>query len=450
MRFCLLISTVLIIAVLFLLLHHWFRNDNSLSKKSGLPSNHALNGNSCARNLQEKNCFVNPHLTNIVNLLHDDNSKTNLITDNFPSYKNIKSVTANSVSSDSRFIKFINRYPALSFRLNIPDFDCFHDSLFLSFFEAIRPLYEYSTNNTINVIKISNISIEKVFKMVQFVNAISLMILDFDRDFKFDTKIPTEKKSNCLLNYELSFALLFSNYDDYVAVCSIVKLPTAALRVFPRAGTFHQKFPESFPITIEYDKIERIVVVSLNEYENAKFQKSEQFKNEIIGKMSEHLFERIDNLTDNFAFQILQNITSYSNQSTGYNLAILNGAPLTEKIEFVTFTIKSNDYFNLTILESRDEFATVSSLVSIQTSNLTSLLITEVQSRSADIVEFNVPSLLQTNMQYVKSLNRRKELKMEQKFRECFVKELEEMQQLTIKLWFLPDNGKYLNFRRFE
>ena len=450
MRFCLLISTVLIIAALFLLLNHWFRNGNSLSKKSGLSNNHALNENICARNLQQKNCFVNPHLTNIINLLHEDNGKTNLVTDNFPSYKNVKSVTADSVSSDSRFIKFINGYPAISFRLNIPDFDCFHDSLFLPFFEAIQPLYEYSTNNTINVIKTSNIPVDKVFKMVQLIRAISLMILDFDKDFKFNTRTPSQKKSDCLLNYELSFALLFSNYDDYVAVCSIAKLPTAALRVFPRAGTFHQKFPESFPLTIAYDEIERIVLGSLNEYENAKFQKSEQFKNEIIGKMNEHLFERIDNLTGNFAFQILKNITSCSNHSTGYNFAILNGAPLTERIEFVTFTIKSNDYFNLTILESRDGFTTASSLVSIQTSNLTSLFATEAQSRSADIAEFNVPSLLQTNMQYVKSLNQRKEIKMEQKFRECFVKELDEMQQLTIKLLFLPDNGKYLNFRRFE
>ena len=450
MKFCLLFSTVLIIAALFLLLNHWCKNGNSLSNKSDLSNNHALKVNICVGNLQPKKCFVNPHLTNIINLLHEDNGKPNLILDNFPSYKNVKSVTADSIGSDSRFIKFINGYPAISFRLNIPDFDCFHDSLFFSFFEAIQPLYEYSANHTINVIRISNIPVDKVFKMVQFINAISLMILGFDRDFQLNTRTPLQGKSSCLLNYELSFALLFSNYDDYVAVCSIAKLPAAELRVFPRAGTFHQKFPESFPLTIEYDEIDRIVVESMNEYENATFQRTEQFKNEIIGKMSEHLLERIDNLTDNFAFQILQNITSCSKQSTGYNFAILNGAPLTERVELVTFTIKSNDYFNLTILESRDEFTTASSLVSIQTSNLTSLFTAEVQSRSADIIEFNVPSLLRTNMQYVKSLNQRKELKIEQKFRERFVKELDEMQQLTIKLLFLPDNGKYLNFRLFE
>ena len=279
-----------------------------------------------------------------------------------------------SFNEHSKFAKLIDGYPALSFSINLPEFDCFSSTLLKEIMERIKPLYLEFKNGKSNFIQIEQIPDDILTGVLNVILEVFLLLRNISQ--KSQPPMPPYEfsKDQCHFTFRCHFLLRHFHGDKSDVSLYFTKLNNATNKLSPKFESFKPEFLSMQAISINFDRFD-IEIIGQGPYTYSLYRDIQNTR------MSANLHEKsiinnlikskISNATSNLAYEIFNVLLSsthgnfvffdvddrkgwrYVGENVNY-YEIPNHLQR-KKIEFYTFVSQNSEFYELPLKNSTIE-----------------------------------------------------------------------------------------------
>ena len=300
-----------------------------------------------------------------------------------------------SISEHSKYAKLIDNYPALSFSINLPSFDCFLNSSRWHYFQQIESVFRKLQNDAYGFIQIQQIPLDKITLIVDSMYLNFLQLRSISQKAGPSAFPLSFEKDKCHFISNCHVLVRYFQDKNYTVSFHFSKLNKETTELSPEIESFEPEFLSLLANIVNYDSIENAILEDTshpNSIHKAEMSNYDTNYENILKKISTLLLEKIPNITKNLAYEILMDDFSSIHDDfiiDDNTLQKDKGSCITpsyfeianqleqKQVEFFTFVMQQLDISEITSKKSITESQYVGVTIAVNEANITYLMTTE-------------------------------------------------------------------------
>ena len=311
---------------------------------------------------------------------------------NFPTFRKPSSLSSHLSADELRFFKRFNNQPAFSFSLNIPSFECLHQSSFSAFFEEIECLFKRLRKTKHRTFYLTEISKKSLPILLSHLANLISLLNKMDGLFSVDINLLTFNSSLCPFIARCRIHVKPANATNYTVIFNIAELSEPTKYLSPRPEPFSNGLKPLHSI-IKYTEIDEHVMESVSSFENITKESLKFSASEAIKVMNSLLVSRIPTIDDSFDYIALTQIPLIENAIIeSLKIFTFSERSLHEQIELGTFVICMQEFPDVANIETSSIFLKESVAVSRVTRWNAAIYSHDVRTYQNDYEELYLPS----------------------------------------------------------
>ena len=311
---------------------------------------------------------------------------------NFPTFRKPSNLSSYLSADELRFIKILDNQPAFSFSLNIPSFECLHQTSFSAFFEEIECLFKRLRKTKHKTFYLTEISKQSLPILLSHLANLISLLNQMDGLLTVDSNLLTFNTSLCHFIARCHIQVNPVNAINYTVIFNIAELTQSTKYLSPKPEPFSNGLKPLHSI-IKYAEIDEHVMESVSSFENITKESLKFSAGEAIKVLNSLLLSRLPTIDDSFDYIALTQIPLIENAIIeSLKIFTFHERSFLEQLELGTIAVCMQEFSDVANRETSDVFLKESVAVSRVTRWNAAIYSHDVRTYQNDYEELYLPS----------------------------------------------------------